>query len=311
MGFGIDVERLLSGRRAAQPAALARRLRDAFGRRPCALPLCLADINSRRCSRAPFARRAADGRVRRRRRRVDDILPCRRRGPLLSCAAYALLAGAQILFDELFPLYARGCLEWKPPRIGRFLALGGGSLLIGSFAAPHVLRLSSGNASRVFVFCNLLNVPLGIIVPALSSFAGLFPVYVSLRVTQTVAFCQVMLLVNTSAPMSELGAVNGLGQTLAAAMRLGPLGGGRRGPGASLARDSGAAAETCPGVYAYLPYGARAFLVVPRSPPRARCRRRRPPSMTSTTTRSARTPTTRCRLRRRRRRRNEAWWRSF
>ena len=59
----------------------------------------------------------------------------RRRGPLLSCAAYALLAGAQILFDELFPLYARGCLEWKPPRIGRFLALGGGSLLIGSFAA--------------------------------------------------------------------------------------------------------------------------------------------------------------------------------
>ena len=130
------------------------------------------------------------------------------------------------MFDELFPLYARGCLEWKPPRIGRFLALGGGSLLIGSFAAPHVLRLSSGNASRVFVFCNLLNVPLGVVVPALSSFAGLFPVYVSLRVTQTIAFCQVMLLVNTSAPMSELGAVNGLGQTLAAAMRaLGPLGG--------------------------------------------------------------------------------------
>ena len=188
----------------------------------------------------------------------------RRRGPLLSCAAYALLAGAQILFDELFPLYARGCLEWKPPRIGRFLALGGGSLLIGSFAAPHVLRLSSGNASRVFVFCNLLNVPLGIVVPALSSFAGLFPVYVSLRVTQTIAFCQVMLLVNTSAPMSELGAVNGLGQTLAAAMRaLGPLGGGASWSGAlSLARDSGAAAETCPGVYAYLPYGARAFLVV-------------------------------------------------
>ena len=30
----------------------------------------------------------------------------------------------------------------------------------------------------------------------------------------------------------------------------------------SRARDSGAAAETCPGVYAYLPYGARAFLVV-------------------------------------------------
>merc|ERR1719327_1338167 len=64
--------------------------------------------------------------------------------------------------------------------------------------------------------------------------------------------------------MSELGAVNGLGQTLAAAMRaLGPLGGGASWSGAlSLARDSGAAAETCPGVYAYLPYGARAFLVV-------------------------------------------------
>ena len=91
----------------------------------------------------------------------------------------------------------------------------------------------------------------------------MFPVYVSLRVTQTIAFCQVMLLVNTSAPMSELGAVNGLGQTLAAAMRaLGPLGGGASWSGAlSLARDSGAAAETCPGVYAYLPYGARAFLV--------------------------------------------------
>ena len=88
--------------------------------------------------------------------------------------------------------------------------------------------------------------------------------YMSLRVTQTIAFCQVMLLVNTSAPMSELGAVNGLGQTLAAAMRaLGPLGGGASWSGAlSLARGSGAAAETCPGVYAYLPYGARAFLVV-------------------------------------------------
>ena len=50
----------------------------------------------------------------------------------------------------------------------------------------------------------------------------------------------------------------------AAAMRaLGPLGGGASWSGAlSLARDSGAAAETCPGVYAYLPYGARAFLVV-------------------------------------------------
>ena len=213
-----------------------------------------------------LARRAADGRV------YDAVgvasatsAPVwRRRGPLLSCAAYALLAGAQILFDELFPLYARGCLEWKPPRIGRFLALGGGSLLIGSFAAPHVLRLSSGNASRVFVVCNLLNVPLGVVVPALSSFAGLFPVYVSLRVTQTIAFCQVMLLVNTSAPMSELGAVNGLGQTLAAAMRA--LGTPRRRRvvvrALSLARDSGAAAETCPGVYAYLPYGARAFLVV-------------------------------------------------
>jgi hypothetical protein len=44
---------------------------------------------------------------------------------------------------------------------------------------------------------------------------------------------------------------------------LGPLGGGASWSGAlSLARDSGAAAETCPGVYAYLPYGARAFLVV-------------------------------------------------
>lgn len=202
----------------------------------------------------------------------------RRRGPLMSCAAYALLAGAQILFDELFPLYARGCLGWNPPRIGRFLALGGGSLLVGSFAAPRVLRMSSGNASRVFVFCNLVNVPLGLVVPALSTFGGLFPVYVSLRITQTIAFCQVMLLVNTSAPTSELGAVNGLGQTLAAAMRaLGPLGGGASWSGAiSLARDNGAAADTCPGLYAYIPYGCRAVLVVaaiaaacalPKAPP--------------------------------------------
>ena len=128
----------------------------------------------------------------------------------------------------------------------------------------------------------------GVVVPALSSFAGLFPVR-SLRVTQTIAFCQVMLLVNTSASMSELGAVNGLGQTLAAAMRaLDPSAAACRGPGRRLpALRQAPRAETCPGVSrAYLPYGARAFLVVAAIA--AACALpTAPPSVVVSTTRSA------------------------
>ena len=213
----------------------------------------------------------------------------RRRGPGLSCAAYALLAGAQILFDELFPLYARGCLEWKPPRIGRFLALGGGSLLIGSFAAPHVLRLSSGNASRVFVVCNLLNVPLGVVVPALSSFAGLFPVY-ELRVTRRPGRSVKSCCWSTRRPRCPARrrqrARSNFGCRYGGA---GTLGGGASWSGRSARarrrRRGGAPASTrtCP--------TARAFLVVAAiAAACARCRRRRRP-VDDVDGRDARTPT--------------------
>ena len=242
-----------------------------------------------------LARRAADGRVRRRRRRVDDVGAGLARRGLLSLAALSL-AGAQILFDELF-LSALAAAWRKPPRIGRFLALGGSSPSSGLRGAA-VLRLSSGNASRVFVFCNLVNAlgyrGAGAVV--------LCWVVSCVRVAtraQTIAFCQVMLLVSTSAPMSELGAVNGLGQTLAAAMgawdhrrRVVVRGALAR---ARQRRRGGHVRRHAPA------YGARAFLVVTAIAAACALPTPRPPSMTSTT-RSARTPTDgRC-LRRRPRR---------
>mmetsp|Transcript_5402 Transcript_5402/g.15987 ORF Transcript_5402/g.15987 Transcript_5402/m.15987 type:complete len:473 (-) Transcript_5402:40-1458(-) len=188
----------------------------------------------------------------------------RRRGPVLSCLAYALMAGAQIFFDELFPLYARGCVGWRPHRIGVFLSCGGTAVVIGGGVAPRVIRAFGGANRKAFCFANALSLPLGLVVPALLKWGPLFATFFSMRVCQTVGFTAVMLMVNTSAPVSEIGAVNGFGQSLAALVRAaGPLVGGTSWSGAlELARRGGAEVEACPGLYAYVPYGARGFMVL-------------------------------------------------
>jgi len=187
----------------------------------------------------------------------------RRRGPVLSCMAYATMAGAQILYDELFPLYARGCLGWRSPKIGTFLACGGSAVFFGAFVAPRCLRACGGRQRFAFSIANSLNLPLGLALPALASWYSLFFLFFATRIVQTVAFTAVMLMVNSSTPVSEVGAVNGLGQSMAASMRAaGPLLGGTIWSGAlALARGADHPDATCPRVYTWLPYGARAFLV--------------------------------------------------
>ena len=161
----------------------------------------------------------------------------RRRGPVLSCMAYATMAGAQILYDELFPLYgapasisrgaarprprrgssveleagryARGCLGWRSPKIGTFLACGGSAVFFGAFVAPRCLRACGGRQRFAFSIANSLNLPLGLALPALASWYSLFFLFFATRIVQTVAFTAVMLMVNSSTPVSEVGAVIG------------------------------------------------------------------------------------------------------
>ena len=141
----------------------------------------------------------------------------RQRKPLLSCAAYAFMASAQILFDELFPLYARGCLGWRPASIGAFLSYSGLSVFVGALLSPRLIRRTS--TMTMFFVCNGLSLPLGLALPLFRTRGSLFAVYFATRLVQTTAFTSVMLLVNSSAPSREIGAVNGMGQSMAAFAR--------------------------------------------------------------------------------------------
>ena len=165
-------ERVLPGRRPrAAGGQLARRVWvGILGDACCALPLlvcavyrCLASLLA--CAVLRDAPRTAA---------YDAVGAAsatsapvwRRRGPW-HLRRLALLASAQILFDELF----RSTLAaaWSGSRRGsagswRSAAVPAHRLLGGA----AVLRLSAA-ASLVFVFCNLVNVPLGVVVPALSS----------------------------------------------------------------------------------------------------------------------------------------------
>jgi len=188
----------------------------------------------------------------------------RRRGPVLACLSYASMAGGQILFDELFPLYARGCAGWTAETIGTFLSATGTSVFVGAAVAPRFIRRTS--LRFTFFAMNFLNVPLGMTIPVLPrTWPMLFTAYFGARVIQTTAFTAVMIIVNSSAPTGDIGAVNGMGQSMAAFMRaLGPLLGGSLWSSALAARrdaESDATEQKCPGAFTLLPYGARAAMV--------------------------------------------------
>ena len=197
----------------------------------------------------------------------------RRRAPVLACTGYALLASAQILNDELLPLFARGCLGWESREIGLFLAVGGVSVPLGAALAPRYLRLRGRR--RALVETTALNAPLGLALPALvlvlpagaraARWAALSAVFCATRIISVVGFTAVMVLVNSSTPKHEIGKVNGLGQSFAAAARaLGPVcGGGLWSASLGWERARGGDRHAvCPASLALVPYAARAAVCV-------------------------------------------------
>ena len=197
----------------------------------------------------------------------------RRRAPVLACAGYALLAMGQILNDELLPLFARGCLGWESREIGLFLAVGGVSVPVGAALAPRYLRLRGRR--RALAETTAINAPLGLALPALAlalpagaraaRWAALSAVFCATRIISVVGFTAVMVLVNSSAPKHEIGKVNGLGQSFAAAARaLGPVcGGGLWSAALGWERARGGDRHAvCPAALALVPYAARAAVCV-------------------------------------------------
>ena len=73
------------------------------------------------------------------------------------------MAGAQMLLDEVFPLFARGCLGYGSSQIGTFLAASGAAVPVGALLSPYTIhRLGE---LRAFFIVNAASLVLGIAIP--------------------------------------------------------------------------------------------------------------------------------------------------
>jgi len=160
----------------------------------------------------------------------------RQRNVILSLAGYALIAFCYVLLDELIPIFASadtsiGGLGFPTSELALPLAFGGAVLFIWAiFGFPWLMdRLGVVRACRHGL---MQTVPMALLVPAASlsvlpSHAAMWVALGMKSIAGTNAFTSCIILVNTSAPKGSLGAVNGIGQTLASGVRaLGPALGG-------------------------------------------------------------------------------------
>lgn len=193
----------------------------------------------------------------------------RRRNPVLACLAYSFLALTQILVDEIFPLLCQGCLGYNSKAIGLSLGVAGGSVFVGSFIAPCVTK--KYGVRKSFVGAVSLSVVSGFFLP-ISALLPAHPIVISMlmtgsfcaiRILQVVSFTAIMVIVNNSAPPSELGAVNGLGQSLAAIARgIGPVLGGCLWT-VSLVIGESSQSALCPSTASlWIPFIARALVLL-------------------------------------------------
>ncbi|KAK9841642.1 hypothetical protein WJX74_009288 [Apatococcus lobatus] len=157
----------------------------------------------------------------------------------LSLLGYAMVAFSYNLMDELVPLYASaaidlGGLKLAPSNLAIPLTAAGPVMIAFSFWGFPPLERAMGTL-RTMRWSLLAAAPLNLLVPMTSIVAGNTPAVLSwlaasfccIRVVSTSVFTCSMVMVNNSGPRSQLGAINGAGQAVAAFVRaLGPALGG-------------------------------------------------------------------------------------
>ena len=167
---------------------------------------------------------------------------CKRRQVVLCTVTYGMLALTFIIYDELFSFFfeadvAEQGLGYSSARTGSFLGVTGISLiafqllifpwLVDRFGVMRVFKWSTGLAIPYFVLFPLLSNLEALNLHEYAMFAIISLCCLVRAAIGACSFTPVFMLINGSAPQSSLGAVNGLGQTLAAAARtVGPLVGG-------------------------------------------------------------------------------------
>ena len=167
---------------------------------------------------------------------------CKRRQVVICTVTYGMLALTFIIYDELFSFFFEADVDeqglgYSSARTGTYLGVTGVSLIAFQllFFPWLVERLG---VMRLWKLSTALAVPYFLLFPTLSNLESLnLPEYVMFTIISVCCFIRaaigacsftpIFMLINGSAPQSSLGAVNGLGQTLAAAARtVGPLIGG-------------------------------------------------------------------------------------
>lgn len=178
-------------------------------------------------------------------------LVLRQRTVLMATGNYGILAMAYILFDETIPLFlklskAYGGLEFTSSQIGFLLSISGGAMLgFNYYLLPYFITRTSKKS--MFEWGIIGSIPFALMWPvmallnaevlvpkihnATSYWAILWPVLIFVCLLKNVfaclSFTAVMLQINHSVYEEYLGAVNGLGQSLASLARaFGPALGG-------------------------------------------------------------------------------------
>lgn len=175
----------------------------------------------------------------------------RQRAVVLATGSYGVLAMAYILFDETIPLFLKldssmGGLQFTSSQIGFLLSISGGAMLgfnyyflpylITKYGKKYMFELGQiGAIPFTFLWPILALVNRDILVPRIQSHftynAILWPILIIVCICKNVfaclSFTAVMLQINHSVLPEYLGAVNGLGQSLASLARaVGPALGG-------------------------------------------------------------------------------------
>eukprot|EP01090_Pellita_catalonica_P019715 TRINITY_DN6794_c0_g1_i1.p1 TRINITY_DN6794_c0_g1~~TRINITY_DN6794_c0_g1_i1.p1 ORF type:complete len:499 (+),score=71.37 TRINITY_DN6794_c0_g1_i1:101-1597(+) len=161
------------------------------------------------------------------------------RDVLLCSGLYGVLGFWTVVFDEVFSIWSvnepdeGGGLDFNSVEIGLTFAAGGITLVVTQlFIYPRVCAWFGPLKTHTYALIGCI--PLVIAIPCLTYIAHvrwllyllLFPTFSLMRGVRTLCFTSVFMLVNHSAPPSQLGAANGIAQSAASFTRaVGPAAG--------------------------------------------------------------------------------------
>ena len=155
---------------------------------------------------------------------------------LLALSGYALIAFCYIIMDELVPIFAsapvsEGGLAFSTKKLSGPLSFGGVVLIIWMLVGYSWVSTRCG-VVRTCIYGLIQTIPTALMFPSSSlSFLNtdimLWLGMTAKSIAGSNSFTSCLVLVNLASPKESLGEVNGLGQTLASAVRaLGPFLGG-------------------------------------------------------------------------------------